>query len=171
MTCAESANANSSTRAGLERLVFVSTNMVYGLPQKLPLREDHPREPFGPYGKSKLEAEKMVESSQAALEAAEKQISYDVQDAHFKSVTAKRTVDLYKNSLIPQADARFKASEAAYRTGQVSFLELLESERFLLNARVMEAMAEGNLGVQLARQERAVGTGVKYVSRPGGANQ
>ncbi len=117
------------------------------------------------------EAEKMVEASQAALEAAEKQISYDVQDAHFKSLTARRTVDLYKNSLIPQADARFKASEAAYRTGQVSFLELLESERFLLNARVMEAMAEGNLGVQLARQERAIGTGVKYVSHPGGANQ
>jgi len=117
------------------------------------------------------EAEKMVESSQADLEAAKKQISYDVQDAHFKSVTARRTVDLYKNSLIPQAEARFKASEAAYRTGQVSFLELLESERFLLNARVMEAMAEGNLGTQLARQERAVGTGVKYVSRPTAANQ
>src|SRR6266446_1377783 len=117
------------------------------------------------------EAEKMVESSRADLEAAEKQISYDVQDAHFKSVTAKRTVDLYKNSLIPQAEARFKASEAAYRTGRVSFLELLESERFLLNARVMEAMAEGNLGVQLARQERAIGTGVKYVLRPSGANK
>lgn len=117
------------------------------------------------------EAEKMVESSRAALEAEEKQISYDVQDAHFKLVTARRTVDLYKNSLIPQAEARFKASEAAYRAGQVSFLELLESERFLLNARVMEAMAEGNLGIQLARQERAVGTGVRYVSRPEVANK
>ena len=53
----------------------------------------------------------------------------------------------------------------------MSFLELLESERFLLNARVMEAMAEGNLGIQLARQERAVGTGAKYVSHPGGANK
>jgi outer membrane protein, heavy metal efflux system len=117
------------------------------------------------------EAEKMVESSQDDLEAAQKQIAYDVQDAHFKSLTARRTVDLYKNSLIPQAEARFKASEAAYRTGQVSFLELLESERFLLNARVMEAMAEGNLGIQLARQERAIGTGVKYVSHSTDANK
>ncbi len=115
------------------------------------------------------EAEKTLESSQSALEAAEKQVSYDVQDAHFKSVIAKRTVALYKNSLIPQAEARFKASEAAYRAGQVNFLELLESERFLLNARVMEAMAEGNLGIQMARQERAVGTGAKYVPHPDGA--
>ena len=117
------------------------------------------------------EAEKLVESSQADLEAAEKQISYDVQDAHFKAVTARRMVDLYRNSLIPQAEARFKASEAAYRTSQVSFLELLESERFLLNARVMEAMAEGNLGIQLALQERATGAGVKYVSRPADAHK
>jgi len=144
------------------------------LPENLPMLKVFQGSDLGlrtKYRAGVREAEKMVESSRADLEAAEKQISYDVQDAHFKSLTAKRTVDLYKNSLIPQAEARFKASEAAYRTGQVSFLELLESERFLLNARVMEAMAEGNLGVQLAREERATGTGVKYVSRPRSANE
>ncbi|WP_394824060.1 NAD-dependent epimerase/dehydratase family protein [Pendulispora albinea] len=47
----------------LERFVFVSTNMVYGLPQSLPLREDHPKIPIGPYGHSKLEAEKYVEQA------------------------------------------------------------------------------------------------------------
>jgi outer membrane protein TolC len=107
------------------------------------------------------EAEKMLESSRNSLEAAEKQISYDVQDARFKLLTAKRTVDLYKTSLIPQAEARFKASEVAYRTGRVNFLELLESERFLLNARVMEAMAEGQVGMGAARLERAIGTDLK----------
>ncbi len=53
------------------RLVFVSTNMVYGLPQRLPLSEDHPRAPFGPYGQSKLAAERLVESALArGLDAA-----------------------------------------------------------------------------------------------------
>jgi outer membrane protein TolC len=103
------------------------------------------------------EAEKMIESSRAALEAAERQTAYDVQDAHFKLLTARRTLDLYKTTLIPQAEARLSASEAAYRTGKTDFLDVLESERFLLNARVMAAMAEGNLGMQLARLERAVG--------------
>src|ERR1051326_3924632 len=114
------------------------------------------------------EAEKMIESSKAGLEAAEKQASFDVQDSHFKLLTARRTVDLYKTALIPQSEARFKASEAGYQTGKVDFLDLLESERFLLNARVMLAMAEGNLGMQLARLERAVGTDLKAVAIPKG---
>jgi cobalt-zinc-cadmium efflux system outer membrane protein len=107
------------------------------------------------------EANKMIESTQAALEATEKQTSYDVQDASFKLLTARRTLDLYKTALVPQAEARFQASDAGYRTGKVDFLDLLESERFLLNARVMAVMAEGNVGMQLARLERAVGTDLK----------
>ncbi|HUI07018.1 MAG TPA: TolC family protein [Verrucomicrobiae bacterium] len=109
------------------------------------------------------EAEKMIESNRAALEAVKKQTSFDVQDSHFKLLTAQRTVDLYKGSLIPQAEARFSASEAGYRTGTVDFLDLLESERFLLDARVMEATAEGDVGMQLARLERAVGTDLTKV--------
>jgi cobalt-zinc-cadmium efflux system outer membrane protein len=104
------------------------------------------------------EADKLIESSRAALESAQTQAAYDVQDAHFKLLTARRTLELYQTALIPQAQARFEASEAGYRTGKVDFLDLLESERFLLNARVMAAMAEGNLGVQAARLERAIGT-------------
>jgi outer membrane protein TolC len=107
------------------------------------------------------EANKMIESTTAALEVAETQTSYDVQDASFKLLTARRSLDLYKSALVPQAEARFNASEAGYRTGKVDFLDLLESERFLLNARVMAVMAEGNVGMQLARLERAVGTDLK----------
>jgi outer membrane protein TolC len=107
------------------------------------------------------EANKMIESTTAALEAAETQTSYDVQDASFKLLTARRSLDLYKSALVPQAEARFNASEAGYQTGKVDFLDLLESERFLLSARVMAVMAEGNVGMQLARLERAVGTDLK----------
>ena len=114
------------------------------------------------------EANKMIESTKAALEAAETQTSYDVQDASFKLLTARRSLDLYKSALVPQAEARFNASEAGYRTGKVDFLDLLESERFLLNARVMAVMAEGNVGMQLARLERAVGTDLKPSIDSGG---
>lgn len=103
------------------------------------------------------EAANMLASSQAAREAAERQTALDVQDTHFKLLTAHRSLDLYKTELIPQSEARFSASEAGYRTGKVDFMDLLESERFLLNARVMAAMAEGTLGMQAARLERAIG--------------
>jgi dTDP-glucose 4,6-dehydratase len=54
---------DAAERAGADRIVFVSTNMVYGLPQGLPVREDRVCDPFGPYGQSKLEAEKLVEAA------------------------------------------------------------------------------------------------------------
>lgn len=107
------------------------------------------------------EARNTIESGEGAFEATQRQISLDVRDAHFKVVTAHRTVQLYKNILIPQAEMRFQASEAGYRAGKVDFLDLLESERFLLDARIMLAMAEADLGMQLARLERAIGTGLK----------
>ena len=100
----------------------------------------------------------MIEAGEAALQSAQRQIAFDVQDAAFKLQTAQRTVELYRKELLPQAETRFKASEAAYRSGGGDFMDLLESERFRLNARVMAAMAEANLGVQAARLERAVGT-------------
>jgi outer membrane protein TolC len=122
----------------------------------------------GKYKAGVREAEKMIESSKAAKEAAEKQAAFDVADAHFKLLAARRTLDLYKNVLIPQAQARFDASEAGYGTGKVDFLDLLESERFLLNARVTAAMTEGSVGMQAARLERAIGTDLKPAAEPEG---
>lgn len=110
------------------------------------------------YGAGVREAESMIESSRAGLEAARRRASFEVRDTHFKLLTARRALDLYRTELIPQAEGRFQASAAGYRAGKVDFMDLLESERFLLNARVMAAMAEGQLGMQAARLERALGT-------------
>jgi outer membrane protein TolC len=105
------------------------------------------------------EADKMRESSLAARANAEQLSALDVQDAFFKLQTARRTLDLYRTELIPQAAARFGASEAGYRAGQIDFMDLLESERALLGAKMMAAMAEGAVGMQAARLERATGIG------------
>ena len=103
------------------------------------------------------EADKMLEAGQAALEAATRQAAFDVQDAWFKLRAARQTLALYRQTLLSQAEARFKASDAAYRAGTGNFTDLLESERFQLNARALAAAAEANVGMQAARLERAVG--------------
>ena len=42
----------------VRKVVFISSSAVYGVPQADPVREDeHPRQPIGAYGRSKLEAE------------------------------------------------------------------------------------------------------------------
>jgi UDP-glucose-4-epimerase GalE len=46
--------------AGVCRFIFSSTCAVYGNPLRVPITEDHPREPVNPYGESKLFVEKAL---------------------------------------------------------------------------------------------------------------
>ena len=106
------------------------------------------------------EAERRIASGRAAVEAAQRKAQFDVREGWFRLRNAQQTLDLYEKELVPQAELRFQASEAGYRAGRVDFMDLLESERFLLNARLMRVMAEGEVGMQNARLERAIGNGV-----------
>ncbi|WP_418321291.1 UDP-glucose 4-epimerase GalE [Piscinibacter sakaiensis] len=46
--------------AGVRKLVFSSTCATYGLPQAIPITEDHPQQPVNPYGESKLFIERAI---------------------------------------------------------------------------------------------------------------
>ena len=146
-------------RLGLEyREIGSDADMImFTVSVELPIRKSK-------YQAAVREAERMIEASQAVREAAERQSALDVQDASFKLRTARRTLDLYRNELVPQAEARFRASEAGYRTGKSDFLDFLESERFLLSAKTMVAMTEGAVGMQAARLEWAAGVGLAAVA-------
>ena len=43
---------NAALDAGIRRFVFSSTCAVYGIPAKIPITEQTPREPVNPYGAS-----------------------------------------------------------------------------------------------------------------------
>jgi UDP-glucose-4-epimerase GalE len=53
---------NAAVDAGVERFIFSSTCAVYGVPAKVPITEDTPRQPVNPYGMSKLFFENALES-------------------------------------------------------------------------------------------------------------
>jgi UDP-glucose 4-epimerase len=53
---------NSTLDAGIRRFVFSSTCAVYGIPEKIPITEQTPREPVNPYGASKLFFENALEA-------------------------------------------------------------------------------------------------------------
>ena len=46
---------------GVPRVVFVSSTAVYGVPEKHPIEEDDPLIGVGPYGESKIEAERLCD--------------------------------------------------------------------------------------------------------------
>lgn len=109
-------------------------------------------------GAAVREAEYMRASAEAAAVSAERTAMAEIRGAHSRLGASLRTLELYRGELIPQAEARLTASEAGYRTGAVDFVDLLESERFLLEARLMAAMTAGAVGMDAARLERAAGT-------------
>jgi UDP-glucose-4-epimerase GalE len=53
---------NCALDAGIRRFVFSSTCAVYGIPEKMPITEDTPRQPVNPYGTSKLFFENALEA-------------------------------------------------------------------------------------------------------------
>lgn len=53
---------------GILPFVFSSTAAIYGLPDAVPIDEDHPHRPINPYGYSKLHVEHMLEDANKAHE-------------------------------------------------------------------------------------------------------
>jgi UDP-arabinose 4-epimerase len=51
---------NTLLEVGVTKLVFSSSCATYGIPQELPVTEDHPQQPINPYGASKLFVEKIL---------------------------------------------------------------------------------------------------------------
>jgi UDP-arabinose 4-epimerase len=51
---------------GVDRIVFSSSCATYGIPQVIPIPDDHPQKPINPYGASKLMIERMLTDFGAA---------------------------------------------------------------------------------------------------------
>ncbi len=56
---------HESMKAGVKRVVFISSTAVYGVPKVHPIDEESPMIPLGHYGASKVEAEKICHQYQA----------------------------------------------------------------------------------------------------------
>jgi len=84
-------------------------------------------------------------------------IEFEVKDQYFRFMTALEQVLLYENNILPQSLQVFEAARADYETGNEDFLNLLESERRLLEVRITYLEAVANTRKILAELEKAVG--------------
>lgn len=74
-------------------------------------------------------ARKAKEVAEEELRLAETTTRLDVKTMLVKVQTARRLVELYKTSVIPQAEAALHAATKGYESGRVGFLDLIDSER------------------------------------------
>ncbi len=85
-------------------------------------------------------------------------IEEDVRDQVVALQTLAEQIDLFQRVLIPQAQEAQRSTEAAYQTGQVGVLDLLDSERVLFDVHLANAKQQTDYLIALAKLERAVGT-------------
>ncbi len=103
------------------------------------------------------EANARLKSSKMAYKNRENMTLFEVKDFHFKVQTAERLVKLYRDSIIPQAKQSLKAAESGYQAGQVDFLNLIDSQRVLLDFNLAFYRAVADFGTNIAGLERVVG--------------
>ena len=86
------------------------------------------------------------------------EMEFSIRDQVIRLETLQEQVDLFENALIPQAEEALRSTEAAYETGQLGVLDLLDSERVLLDVRLINARYYSDHLTALADLERALGT-------------
>jgi len=116
---------------------------------------------FGPRGAAVAEAEASIAMARNEKIGLQVRIKREVRDAFSRVESARELVKLHRDVIIPQAEQTFRASEAGYQTGQVDFLNYLDSERMLLSVRQSYFALVADLGRQYADIERSLGIGLQ----------
>lgn len=81
----------------------------------------------------------------------------EVESAFYKVEQASRSVRIFQNTVVPQAEQSLMASHAAYENNNVDFLMLLDSQRTLRDLKLAAHQALADFGTRLAELEFAVG--------------
>jgi len=97
--------------------------------------------PFSPWTKGKHEYE--VEEALAERQAAKSQHDamknaalLAVREMFTRARAAAKSISFYQDGLLPQAQQSFEATVAAYQTGQVNFVTMLDAQRSIREARL-----------------------------------
>jgi len=111
-------------------------------------------------GKNKAEinsAAANLDAAQASLNNMQNMTELDLQMALTEAQTAWRQIDLYKNTVIPQAEQSYQAGVVSYTNGKVDFMAVLDSLNALRNVRLDYYKARINYEKAAANLEKAVG--------------
>ena len=111
-------------------------------------------------GKNKAEiksAAASLEAAQASLTNMQNMTDLDLQMALTEAQSAWRQIDLYKNTVIPQAEQTYQAGVVSYTNGKVDFMAVLDSLNALRNVRLDYYKARVNYEKAVADLEKAVG--------------
>ena len=97
------------------------------------------------------------------LNAMKNMVAGDVQNALIKIESNKNLIDLYKNTVIPQAEQTLQSTLAAYQTGKTEFLMFIDAYKMVLMSKLDFYMAQMNYMQSQALLEQAVGLNIDQI--------
>jgi cobalt-zinc-cadmium efflux system outer membrane protein len=103
------------------------------------------------------EADANYQMADASLKSMRNMVRAEVESAFYKVEQAGRSVRIFQNTVVPQAEQSLMASRAAYENNKVDFLMLLDSQRTLRDLKLAAHQALADFGTRLAELEFAVG--------------
>lgn len=111
-------------------------------------------------GKNKADikaAEASREASRAALQSMKNMAELDVQMTLTEAQATWRQIELYQQTIVPQAEQTYQAAVVGYTNGKVDFMTVLEGVNTLRNARLGLYKARVDYEKAVANLEKAVG--------------
>lgn len=103
------------------------------------------------------EAEARYRAAVGARDEEANALSVEIKQALYEFRDARRKIGLYRENLIPKARQNLEATEAAYRTGAATFLDLVDAEQSLLEFRLAFERARADRAQRLAKLDMLVG--------------
>ena len=117
------------------------------------------------------EAQSQVNAQRAEFSAQEAMVLQEIQEALIRANTAARLVEIYRDTLRPQAQATLRAASAAYQTDQTDFLNLIDSQNTALDVEYSYYRALAEFDSRVSEVERAVGWPLPRELRAGMGDQ
>ena len=98
-----------------------------------------------------------IEAMEHRIKDLESSLRFVVKKHHFGMETANRSIRLYRQTLLPQAQQALDAANTAYQAAQIDFVSFLDAQRTLLSLRIEEQRALRDYRQHLAQLEQAIG--------------
>jgi outer membrane protein TolC len=111
------------------------------------------------------QADAATDVSQAELDARASTVFLEIRQAQIGVLASEKRVKLYRDTLLPQAEASFKASTAAYQNNRVEFISLIDAQNLLLDIQTAYYKALAATDAGMAQLERAIGAPIQDTER------
>jgi cobalt-zinc-cadmium efflux system outer membrane protein len=103
-------------------------------------------------------AEARIRKSEFELDAARNDLLKRLNEAYQTFVVAQDRVGVYRDDILPKAQRALTQTDEGYRQGKFSFLDVLDAQRTLAEARIASSAGLADLNLSVAELEKLSGT-------------